>query len=145
MPQITYRISQTFDAPLHYVYSWCTDFTDDDPKIVGAKYKRHVIEKTKKRAIWIQRYTIDGAEKEGVRIVTLAPPDSWHLDSIGEEVDRIGDYTLRSLGRNTTILKIVIKARYKTIEAESKTKLKQNLFEDWEKYKAALENDYASG
>lgn len=144
MPQISYRISQTFDAPLAYVYDWCTDFTDDDPKIIGAPYTRHVIEKTKKRAVWVQRYTRDGAEKEGVRIVTLSPPDSWHLESINEEVDRTGDYTLSSIGRERTKLEIVIKVRYKSIEAESALKLRQNLSEDWYKYKAALEQDYSS-
>ena len=65
-----------------------------------------------------------GAQKEGVRIVTLAPPNSWHLESVNEEVDRIGDYTLNSLGRERTRLNIVIKARYKTIKPESALKLR---------------------
>ena len=144
MPQTIYRVSQTFEAPLAYVYDWCTDFTDEDPKIIGASYTRHVIEKTKKRAVLIQRYRVAGVEKEGVRIVTLSPPDSWHLESINEEVDRVGDYFLSSLGRERTKLEIVIKARYKTIEPEPAPKLKKNLDEEWKKYKEALEKDYAS-
>lgn len=144
MPQSAYGISLAIDAPLTYVYDWCTDFTDDDPKITGAPYTRHVIEKTKKRVVWIQRYTIDGTVKEGVRIVTLSPPDSWHLESINEEVYRIGDYILSSSGRERTKLKIKIKARYKTNEPKSTLSLKQNLSEDWDKYKAALVKDYAS-
>jgi len=142
---VTYGISKIFDVPLAYVYNWCTDFSDDDPKIIDASYTRHVIEKTKKRAIWIQHYTQDGVAKEGVRIVTLTPPDSWHLESVNEELYRTGDYTLASLGRKRTKLEIVIKTRYLSIPAESPTKLKESLSDDWDKYKAALEKEFAWG
>ena len=74
----------------------------------------------------------------------LSSPDSWHLESISEEVDRIGDYALTSLGRQTTELKIATKDSYKTIEVESTLKLKQNLSEEWEKHRAGLAKDYAS-
>lgn len=144
MSRVSYRISKTIHAPLEYVYAWCTDFTDEDPEIIGAPYTRHVIEKTKKRAIWIHRYKMNGDTKEGVRIVTLSPPQSWHLESVNEELTRTGDYTLRSLGLGNTKLEIVIKTEFKTIKPESARKLKESLSEDWEKYKAALEKDYAS-
>ena len=87
---------------------------------------------------------MNGDTKEGVRIVTLAPPDSWHLESVNEELARSGDYTLRSVAHGNTKLEIVIKTEFKTIKPESAMKLKQSLSEDWEKYKAALEKDYAS-
>src|SRR5579862_5321923 len=77
--KISYRISKILGAPRDYAYQWCTDFRDDDPKLIDASYTRHVVEKTKKRAIWIQHYSRDGVAKEGVRIVTFSPPDSWHL------------------------------------------------------------------
>jgi len=77
-----------------------------------------------------------------VRIVTLSPPDSWHLESINEELYRTGDYKLTSLGRGHTRLRINLKTRYISVEAESKSKLTQNLTEDWDKYKLALEKDY---
>ncbi|MCL5068585.1 MAG: hypothetical protein M1368_09580 [Thaumarchaeota archaeon] len=58
-------ISQIFDVPLAYVYGRCTDFTNDDPKIIGAPNSRHIVEKTKKRAVWIQHHTRDGVGKKG--------------------------------------------------------------------------------
>lgn len=99
MPQ--YRISKIIDAPPSFVYKWCTDFRADDPKILGASYTRHIVDKTKKRAVWIQHYTRDGVEMEGVRYVTLFPPDSWHMESVNEDADRIGDYHLTPLGKKT--------------------------------------------
>ncbi len=81
MPQVKYGISVTFDAPLTFVYKWCTDFHADDPKIIGAPYTRHVIEKTKSRAIWIQHYSRGGVEMEGVRICEL---DAAQIVASGE-------------------------------------------------------------
>lgn len=142
MSQVNYGISQTFEVPLSFAYKWCTDFTDEDPKLIGAPYTRHVIEKTKSRAIWIQHYTRDGIQKEGVRIVTLRPPDSWHLESINEELYRFGDYKLTSLGRRETKLQIKLRTKYISIPEESKSKLTEALAEDWDKYKIALIKDY---
>jgi len=142
--KISYRISKILGAPRDYAYQWCTDFRDDDPKLIDASYTRHVVEKTKKRAIWIQHYSRDGVAKEGVRIVTFSPPDSWHLESVNEELDRSGDYVLRPAGREKTKLEIVIKTKYKSISPESPIKLKQDLSDDWDKYKIVLERDYSS-
>jgi hypothetical protein len=144
VPQVKYGISVTFDAPLTFVYKWCTDFHADDPKIIGAPYTRHVIEKTKSRAIWIQHYSRGGVEMEGVRIVNLTQPRSWHLESVNEELYRSGDYILTSLGRGKTKLTIKLKTDYRTIEPVSAFKLNQDLTEDWEKYGAALQKDYDS-
>jgi hypothetical protein len=139
---VRYSITKTFDVPISFAYRWCTDFTDDDPKLINAPYTRHVIEKTKSRAIWIQHYSRDGQDREGVRIVILSPPDSWHLESINEELYRTGDYKLTSLDRKRTKLQIKLKTMFHSVEPEFKSKLTQNLADDWEKYKIALMKDY---
>ena len=144
MPQVKYGITVIFDAPLAYVYRWCTDFSDEDPKIINAPYTRHVIEKTKSRSIWIQHYSRDGVEKEGVRIVTMTPPKSWHLESVNEELNRTGDYKLTPLGCGKTKLDIRLSTKYFTVEPEPAKKLTEGLAEDWVKYKAALQKDYST-
>jgi hypothetical protein len=138
--QSSYGISKIINAPISYVYKWCTDFRAEDPMIIGAAYTRHIVDKSNKRAVWIQHY---GAEKEGVRYVTLSPPDSWHMEGLNDESTRTVDYHLKSLGKKTE-LTISIKIKYKTIEPEPVSKLRENLSNDWEKYKAALEKDYLS-
>jgi hypothetical protein len=143
MPAMTYGITTVFEAPLGYVYEWCTDFRDDDPQIVGASFTRHILKKTKEGVVWIQHYKKDLEEREGVRTVKLDPPDAWHLKSFNDEVSRIGEYRLTKLGEDRTRLKIVIKSRYKGVEPEPKAKLQAALQEDWRKYKAALESDYS--
>src|SRR5271169_4859164 len=110
------RVSKTVNAPLRYVYDWCTDFRDTDPKITGSKSQRIILEKTRKRVVYAQVYQgADGSQKVAVDIVTLNPPHSWHLDYFGEEDDETGDYRLKSLGRNKTRLDMVFKEKWKNV------------------------------
>ena len=139
MPGMTYGITTVLEAPLAYVYEWCTDFRDDDPQIIGASYTRHVFKKTKEDVVWIQHYKRDQEEREGVRAVKLNPPDAWHLESLNDGVRRTGEYRLTRSGEERTRLKIVVKSHSNGMEPESKTKLQASLEEDWRKYKAAVE------
>ena len=69
------KVSKTINAPLRYVYDWCTDYRETDPQITGSKSQRRVLQKTKKRSIYVQIYEgADGNEKVAVDIVTLKPP-----------------------------------------------------------------------
>ena len=96
MPTRTYRVSKIIDAPLPYVYEWCTDFREDDGEITGSNSKRKILEKTERRVIYTVAYMEDGIEKGHVSVVMLNPPNSWHLDTAGDEVEQeTGDYKLR--------------------------------------------------
>lgn len=138
----TYRVSKTINAPLRFVYDWCTDYREDDTKIIGSKSKRTILEKTKQRVI----YTVRGGGGTQVwnaaNIVTLHPPKSWHLDSIGDEDDEVGDYKLTSLGSKKTRLDMVFKEIWKTSNVPNHAAYVKHINEIWDKYKAALEKDY---
>ena len=140
------KVSKTIDAPRRYVYDWCTDYRDTDPQITGSKSQRRVLEKTKKRAIYVQIYEgADGKEKVAVDIVTLKPPSSWHLDYFGEEDDEIGEYRLRKLGEGKTRLDMVFKEKWKDIaRIPSIEEQIRSTNEVWDKYVAALEKEYKS-
>jgi len=142
----TTRVSKTFNAPLRYVYDWCTDFRDDDPHITGSKSQRKILERTKKRVIYAQIYQgADGTQKVAVDIVTLSPPNSWHLDYFGEEDDETGEYRLKSLGKNKTRLDMVFKERWKNIaNVPTLEEQIEQTSTTWDKYVQALEADYNS-
>ena len=141
-----HRVSRVFNAPLRYVYEWCTDYRETDPKITGSTRQRIILEKTKKRAIYVQLYDgADGKRKVCLDIVTLKPPNSWHLDFFGEEDDETGEYRLTSLGKEKTRLDMTFREKWKkiaripTIEEQVRSSNKV-----WEKYAVALEQDYRS-
>ena len=75
------RVNRVIKAPLKFVYDWCTDFRETYRKIIGSARKRMIIEKTRKRVVFAQVWNeSEGKTRVNVDIVTLSPPDSWHLD-----------------------------------------------------------------
>ena len=131
------------NAPLKFVYNWCVDFKEDDPKIWGSRTRRIILQKTKRRVIYMSTLKRRGRTASAVRIVTLRPPNAWHLDLVGQESDEIGDYRLTSLGPRKTSLGITFKVKYKITDAPTKEKDTNETNEVWDKYIAALEKDYA--
>lgn len=139
----TYRVSKVFNAPLKFVYDWCTDFREDDNKITASKTERRVLQKTKQRVIYISTYRRKRRLKNGVNIVTLRPPKAWDLDYVGEEEDEKGAYRLTALGAKKTRLDMTFRESYKIRGAPTKEEDAKHANEIWNKYAAGLERDYA--
>lgn len=140
----TTRVSKVINAPLRYAYEWCTDFREDDSKLTGSSSKRKIVEKTKKRSVYIMIYEgADGKEKVAVSYVTLKPPNAWSLEQFGEEDYETGEYRLKSLGKNKTRIDMVFKETWKDI-AKIPTIKEQTDGSDraWDKFVSALEKDY---
>jgi len=138
-----YRISKVIDAPMRFVYNWCVDFREDDPEIWGSKTRRIILQKTKRRVIYMSTHKRRGKAISAVRIVTLQPPNAWHLDFVGQENDEIGDYHLARLGPTKTRLDITFKVKYRIASAPTKEEDTKLTNEIWDKYVSALERDYA--
>lgn len=139
----TFHVSKVINAPPRFVYNWCVDFREDDNKIGGSKMKRIILQKTKRRVIYMSTHRRRGKTISTVRIVTLRPPNAWHLDLAGQEDDEIGDYHLTRLGPRKTRLDMTFKEKYKIADAPTKEEDTKQTNEIWDKYIAALERDYA--
>jgi len=130
-------------APLHFVYTWCTDYRDTDPRITGSKSKRKILLKTRRRVIYVVSYRNRGKTRSAVDVITLHPPRAWHLDFVGDEDDETGDYILSSLGPRKTRLDMTFTERYKVGNSPSKAQDTRHVHEIWDKYVVALEKEYA--
>lgn len=138
-----YKLSQAFNAPLDFVFEWCTDFREDDNKMIGSKTKRSFLEKGKKRVVWAVNYKKDGKDMEGVRAVWLRAPNAWHLETCGDGSE-VGDYKLTSKGKNKTRLDMVFHVTYDSKgEVESKEAWEKDGLNHWAIYADNLEKDYA--
>jgi hypothetical protein len=137
------HVSKTIRAPLQFVYDWCTDYRDSDPKITGSKSKRKILLKNRHRVVYVVNYRSRGKQRSAVDVVTLYPPRAWHLDFTGDEDDEIGDYVLTSLGPRKTRLDMKFKEHYKISRAPTQAQDVKSTHEVWDKYVAALERDYA--
>lgn len=101
-----------------------------------------MLEKTKQRVIYTIRGRSGAQVWNAANIVTLHPPKSWHLDSISDEDDEVGDYKLTSLGSKKTRLDMIFKEIWKTSNVPNHATYVKHISEIWDKYKAALERDY---
>jgi hypothetical protein len=142
MVKKNYRVSKVFEAPLDFVYSWCTDFREDDNKIIGSPDGRHIVDKTKKRFVWIRHYKTEGKPMESVRIVKLKPPNLWFLDGVGDEDTIVGKYELTPVGKNRTRLVMNFTVNYRMGKPDSKKKWEGETSDEWDDFKAALEKDF---
>jgi hypothetical protein len=142
---VVYRHSVTFNAPIKFVYDWCTDYREDDPQLYGASHRRIILEKTKKRVIYASnKKGSDGSDKLAVRIVTLSPSTySWHLDYAAEEDLERGDYTLKKLGKDKTRLDMVFKNTWKNGLGPSREEFEAETKSTWDAFAPALERDFA--
>ena len=139
----TMHVSRIINAPLRFVYDWCTDFREDDRKMIGSKRKRIILQKTQRRVVYSYIYRRGGKIRSAVNIVTLQPPKAWNLDSPGQDCDEIADYRLSSLGPKKTRLDMIFKEHYKIGGAPTREEDTESINEAWNKYVAALERDYA--
>ena len=139
----TIRVSKIIRAPVRFVYDWCTDFRKDDNKLSGSKTRRIIVHKTKRRVIYISAFKWAGRSRYGVQIVTLRPPNRWHLDYAGEDADEVGEYQLTKLAPRRTRLDMTFKERYKIRGAPTRKEETKQTNEVWDRYVAALERDYS--
>ena len=145
MPEThSYHLSRVFNAPLKFVYEWCTDYREDDNQITGSKTQRKILQKTTRRVIYLSAYEREGKMITGVNIVTLQPPNGWTLEYLGEEEDETGKYQLTRLGPRKTRLDMTFTDKYKISNSPTKEEDKSHTDQIWAKYVARLEMDYSS-
>ena len=100
-----------FDAPLEFVFSWCTDYRPDDSRLAGEHYERWILRRDRNRVI----YEDLGRGWDGWRWrrndVHLFPPDRWHADSLGDVRDARLDYRLRRQSDGGSRLDLTMRRR----------------------------------
>jgi hypothetical protein len=141
---VIYKHSHVFNVPIKFAYDWCTDYSPEDSKIVGSKFPRIILEKTRKRVVYAgYKRGEEGKPKLAVRVVTLHPETySWHLDYFAEEDLEVGEYKLTSLGPNKTRLEMVLDNKWKHGKGPSKKDFEAETTKTWDKFAPALERDY---
>ena len=141
-PYFDCSVSRVINAPISFVYGWCTDFREDDNRITGEKKRIAILERARNRFIMSVRYKSHGKAMHAARVVTLRPPYSWHLDWIGDEDNETGDYRLTRLGNRKTKLNVTFRVRNNIPTAPGSREWEKHANSVWDKYVSALERDY---
>ena len=145
----TVRVSKVINAPLRYVYEWCTDYRADDWRLqrgARVKPKFRVLRISPHRVVRVRLGPSGSHDPEiAVDVVRLHPPADWHTDQIDERDRMALDYHLVRLGRTKTRLELYVTERWVTPNYPTPLELRQRVSRTWDRLLAALEERYRSG
>jgi len=142
MKPFQFSISRSINAPISYAFHWCTDFREDDYRLSRQKRRIAILERTEQRFIMSVKSRHGSKIVSAARIVSLTPPNAWHLDWIGDENDETGDYRLTRLSARKTRLNATFKVKPKTSNAPKREQMVKSVNLAWDHYISALEKDY---
>src|SRR3990172_4036089 len=110
---VEFSMTKLIKAPLKEAYDWLTDYRDDDPQAVtGDPWGLHVLEKTPKRVVFETEQHDKGKIYKQKTVVNLYPPNRWHAESKGNRWDFMGDYELKTKGKDTRLIVKLREAHY---------------------------------
>jgi hypothetical protein len=144
----TLRVSRRINAPLKYVYDWCTDYRSDDWKLSTRRPRTqtHVVRLSKGRVVRVRSTPVGRKDPAiSVDLVRLSPPRFWHTDQI-DEGDRMSlDYRLTRLGPRTTRIDLLCTEHWIVPQHPSHAKMIQQIGATWDRLIGHLEKRYRSG
>lgn len=142
-----YEVRCKFEAPLPFVYRWCTDYEPTDGRTSGEGYARRILRRSSRRVVLEDLYDTKKGWIWIHRDVRLSPPDRWHADSVGSDRALSVDYRLSDLSEHSTLM--TIHARRWTYGIGTSNPPKRSwegsVQASWTKYGRALERDYREG
>ncbi len=139
-----YRIQVIFRAPIDFAFAWCTDFSSEDGKLSGESFRRKVLERTPRRVVFEDLEETGDGWIWSREVVTLRPPNRWHMDGIGNRRDVTADYLLTSLPTGGTRLDLRWRRRPNVRGAGKLTKAQReaSALRSWERFASEMERDY---
>jgi hypothetical protein len=145
----TVRVSRVVNAPLRYVYDWCTDYRADDWRLGrrgSVKIAFRVLRISPRRVVRVRvRPNVSKDPDIAVDLVRLDPPADWHTDQI-DEADRMAiDYHLVRLGPTKTRLELLVTERWVIRKFPTRSELRRSVSATWERFSNAIEERYRSG
>jgi len=139
-----YRVRVSFVVPLDFAFTWCTDYTPEDASLEGESYQRKIVERTPRSVIFEDLEDSDSGWNWSREVVTLHPPNRWHMDGIGNRRDVTADYVLSPLPDGRTRFELRWKRRpiVPDVKKLSKAEREASTMHAWKQFGAAMERDY---
>jgi hypothetical protein len=127
-----------------FVLRWCTDYSPEDSGLEGEKFRRRILERTRRRVVYEDLDESPGGWMWSHWNVSIHPPDRWHGEAVGNYRAWDIDYRLKSLPGDRT--QMTLRGRRTPLllgtKNPTKTELERELTKTWAKFARALEADY---
>jgi hypothetical protein len=143
-PPPRYEVRVEFDAPLEFVYRWCTDYTPSDARYEAGRFRRRILAKSAKQVVYEDLDDTPEGWYWTRHVVRLSPPDGWHSDSVGNRREVRLDYRLERLEGDRTRLTLSARRRPAGIGGKNppKAEWERNVSGSWVKLRRALEREF---
>jgi len=143
-PAPTYEVRCEFDAPLEFVYRWCTDYTPEDARYESEEYERRILRRSRGEVVYEDLEETARGWVWSRHVVRLMPPSRWHSDSVGSHRSASLDYRLSRLPGGRTRLVLKVRRRPTPIGGKnpSKSQWERYVSLSWARFRRALERDY---
>jgi hypothetical protein len=143
-PGPEFHVSAEFDAPMPYVFAWCTDFDPADDRREKDRYHRKVIERTARRVVFEDLVDSDRGWNWARHVVTLRPPNRWHSESVGSHREATIDYLLTALPGDRTRLDLRWRRRPTALATTrvSRRSIERSTTQSWRNFARSLKKDY---
>ncbi len=137
------RVKVAFDVPLRFAFGWCTDYTPEDAALEGESYQRKIVERSPRRVVFEDLEETPTGWVWGRDIVTLRPPDRWHMEGTGSHRDVTADYVLTELPDGRTQLELRWwRAPHPPGKKIPRAEREKETTTAWKRFAAAMEKDY---
>lgn len=141
----TLQFHQTVDAPLSFVYRWCTDYRDDDDRITDDlyHYSARILLREPRRIV--REVVVPGRDRNRateIEVIRLAPPDRWSLAKFSVTDDKTGRYRLLALGPGRTRIEMAFRERWKSGRPPSRARYRALFQRVWGRYVREIERAY---
>ncbi len=137
------RIRVAFRVPLEFAFDWCTDYTPRDAALEGESYERRILERTPRRVVFEDLEDTPSGWVWGRDVVTLRPPNRWHMEGVGSHRDVTADYRLTRLADGRTELELRWWRRPKLLgKPIPRAQREKEGIRAWKRFGAAMERDY---
>jgi hypothetical protein len=140
-----YRFSKLVRAPLPFVFRWCTDYRDDDDRLTDSIYHYQAKIVLREPSRIVRLISVPGTDRNrstDVEIITLRPPNRWHLAKFSVSDDQIGNYLLTSRGPRLTLLEIRFRQKWKIRRLPDRRRYQALFNRVWDRYVEVMETEF---
>ncbi len=141
----SYRFRKLIQAPLPFVYQWCTDYREDDDRITDSiyHYKAKVVLREAARIVRI--IVLPGRNPNrntDVEIISLMPPNRWHLNKLSATDDETGSYRLVRKGPRLTSLEMWFREKWRVRNLPDRNRYRALFNQVWDRYVDVMEAEF---